>query len=151
MKLYIVLSVFYPRFYPLHLFSYLNSWERASIFPFECWVLNEGTTGTIFMTSLVWRGPWLWIEPGTSHTRSQHYTTRLSRRRYSCSKGHDNHILSPITSVCVLGKINESCSQCLQWLNCYKYIHVDSILTQWGKMIHQSAVCEFKCYKYGLH
>ena len=73
--------IFYPRFYPLHLFSYLNSWERASSFPFECWVLNKDTTGTIFITSLVWRGPWLGIEPGTSRTRSQHYTTRLSRRR----------------------------------------------------------------------
>ena len=73
--------IFYPRLYPLHLFSYLNSWERASIFPFECSVLNKGTTGTIFKTSLVWRGPWLGIEPGTSRTRSQHYTTRLSRRR----------------------------------------------------------------------
>ena len=39
--------IFYPRFYPLHLFSYLNSWERASIFPFEGSVLNKGTTGTI--------------------------------------------------------------------------------------------------------
>ena len=48
--------IFYPRFYPLHLFSYINSWERASIFPFECSVLNKGTTGTIFITSLVWRG-----------------------------------------------------------------------------------------------
>ena len=37
-----------------------------------------------FITSLVWRGPWLGIEPGTSRTRSQHYTTRLSRRRYWC-------------------------------------------------------------------
>ena len=46
--------------------SYLNSWERASIFPFQCWVLNRGTTGTIFITSLVWRGPWLGIEPGPS-------------------------------------------------------------------------------------
>ena len=72
--------IFYPRFYPLHLFSYLNSWERASIFPFECSVLNKGTTGTIFITSLVWRSPWLGIEPGTSRTRSQHYTTRVSRR-----------------------------------------------------------------------
>ena len=63
-------------------FSYLNSWERASIFPFQCWVLNKGTTGTIFITSLVWRGPWLRIEPGTSRTRCQHSTTRLSRRRY---------------------------------------------------------------------
>ena len=36
-------------FYPLHLFSYLNSLERASIFPFECSVLNKVTTGTIFI------------------------------------------------------------------------------------------------------
>ena len=62
------------------LFSYLNSWERASIFPFQCWVSNKGTTGTIFITSLVWRGLWPWIEPGTSSTRSQHSATRLSRR-----------------------------------------------------------------------
>ena len=61
---------FYCRFYPLQLFSYLNSWERASIFPFECSVLNKGTTGTIFITSLVWCCPWLGIEPGTSRTQS---------------------------------------------------------------------------------
>ena len=87
-------SFFHPRhnsqwtsdFYPLHLFSYLNSWERASIFPFECSVLNKGTTGTVFITSLVWCGPWLGIERGTSRTRSQHYTTRLSRRRYSATE-----------------------------------------------------------------
>ena len=71
----------YRRFYPLHLFFYLNSWEKASIFPFECSVLNKGTTGTIFIMSLVWRGPWLGIEPGTSRTLSQFSTTRLSRRR----------------------------------------------------------------------
>ena len=47
------------------LFSYLISWERASISLFQCSVLNKGTTGTIFITSLVWRGPWLGIEPGT--------------------------------------------------------------------------------------
>ena len=74
--------IFYPRFYPSHLFAYLNSWERASIFPFECSALNKGTTGTICITSLVWRGPWLGIELGTSGTRSQHSTTRLSRRRF---------------------------------------------------------------------
>ena len=39
-----------PWFYPWHLFSYLNSWERASILPFECSVLNKGTTGTILLT-----------------------------------------------------------------------------------------------------
>ena len=74
--------IFYPRFNPLHLFSCLNSVERASIFPLECSVLNKGTNGTIFITSLVWRGPWLRIEPGASGTRSQHSTTRLSRRRF---------------------------------------------------------------------
>ena len=42
---------------------------------------NKGTRGTIFITSLEWRGLWLGIEPGTSRTRSQHSTTRLSRRR----------------------------------------------------------------------
>ena len=45
-------------------------------------MLNKGATGTIFITSLVWRSPWLGIEPGTSRTRSQHSTTRLSRRRF---------------------------------------------------------------------
>ena len=35
--------IFYPRVYPLYLFSYINSWERASIFPFECSVLNIDT------------------------------------------------------------------------------------------------------------
>ena len=70
---------FYPRFYPLHFLSYLYSSKRTgiSLFNVEC---QTGTTGTIFITSLVWRGPWLGIEPGTSHTRCQHYTTRLSTR-----------------------------------------------------------------------
>ena len=45
-------------------------------------MLNKGTSGTIFITSLVWHSPWLGIEPGTSCTRCLHYTTRLSRRRW---------------------------------------------------------------------
>ena len=68
--------------FSITLFSYLISWERASISHFQCWVLNKGTTGTIFITSLVWCGPWLGIEPGTSRNRSQHSTTKLSRRRF---------------------------------------------------------------------
>ena len=44
------------------LFSYLNSWERAIISLFQCWVLNKGTTWYHF---LVWLGPWLRIEPPT--------------------------------------------------------------------------------------
>ena len=85
--------IFYPRFYPFHLFSCLCFWERASIFPFECSILNKGTTDTIFITSLVWRGPWLGNEHGTSRTRSQHYTTRLSRRLTLCIKTRDHTLL----------------------------------------------------------
>ena len=48
------------------LYSYLNFWERDSI--------------SLCLTSLVWRGPWLGIELGTSRTWSHHSTTRLSRR-----------------------------------------------------------------------
>ena len=64
-------------------FIFLSWFLRKSVFPFECSVLNKGTTGTVFITSLVWRGPWLGIEPGTSRTRSHYYTTRLSRRRFA--------------------------------------------------------------------
>ena len=71
---------FHPRSYPLHFLSYLYSSKRASISLFQFWVLKKGTTGTIFKTSLVWRGPWLGIEPGSSRTRNQHSTTRLSMR-----------------------------------------------------------------------
>ena len=55
--------------------------RKSQYFQFQFWVLNKGTTGIIFITSLVWRGPWQGIEPGTSRTRSQHSTTRISRRR----------------------------------------------------------------------
>ena len=82
--------------------------QKELVFPFLMLSAKQGTTGTLFITSLVWRGPWLgiepgpptleastlplgyrgggpWlrIEPGTSHTRSQHSTTRLSRRQFS--------------------------------------------------------------------
>ena len=54
--------------------------RRSQYFPYQCWVLNKGTTGTIFIMSLVWRDPWQGIEPRTSLTRSQYSTARLSRR-----------------------------------------------------------------------
>ena len=66
-----------PDFIHYILFTYLNSWERASIFPFECSVLNKGTTGSILIKSLVWRGPWLGIEPGTSRTRPNNKTNKI--------------------------------------------------------------------------
>ena len=55
-----------PDFIHCILFSYLIFWERASIFPFECSVLNKDTSSTIFISSFVWRGPWLGIETGAS-------------------------------------------------------------------------------------
>ena len=54
--------------------------RKSQYFPFQCWVLNKGPNGTICITSLVWCGPWLGIEPRISRTRCQHSTTRLSRR-----------------------------------------------------------------------
>ena len=106
-------NIFYPRYYPLHLCSYLNSWERARIFPFDCPVLNKGTTGTIFITSLVWRGPWLEIEPGTSRTRSQHSTTRLSRRRYLNYWERASYVLTWINMVYIIlvTKLERLCSK----------------------------------------
>ena len=73
---------FYQRFHPLiYIFCLILILEEP-VFHFKCWVPNKGTTGTIFVISLVWRGPWQGIEPWTSRTRSQHSTTRLSRRQW---------------------------------------------------------------------
>ena len=69
-----------------HFFNYLHSWERASICRFQCWVPNKGTTGTIFIMSLVWRSPWLGIKPGTSRFRRQHATT-FKHLLVHCSTG----------------------------------------------------------------
>ena len=66
--------IFYLRFYPLHLFTYLNSWERASI-SLSMLSAKQGNYWYHFYHVF---GPWLGIEPGTSSTRSQHSTTRLS-------------------------------------------------------------------------
>ena len=59
------LKDFFPRFYPLHLFSYLNSWERYSIFPFECSVLTKGTTQVPFLKRLWYDAVLDWgLNPG---------------------------------------------------------------------------------------
>ena len=98
---------FLYQFLSITLYSNLNSWERASISLFNVEALNKGTISTILITSLVFDlglnpgppaldartlplgyrggGPWLGIEPGTSRTRCQYSTTRLSRRRCFCS------------------------------------------------------------------
>ena len=47
---------FYARSYPLQ-YVLILSLGKSQYFPFQCWVLTKGTTGTIFITSLVWRGP----------------------------------------------------------------------------------------------
>ena len=54
--------------------------EKEPVFPFLMFSAKQGNYLNHFITSLVWRGPWLGIEPETSRTRSQHSTTRLSRR-----------------------------------------------------------------------
>ena len=63
------LPILIPEKEPVFLFSMLSAKQRK-------------LPGTIFIRSLVWRGSWLRIEPGTSRAWSQHSTTRLSKRRY---------------------------------------------------------------------
>ena len=54
--------------------------EKEPVFPFLMFSAKLGNYWYHCLTSLVWRGLLLGIEPGTSHTRCQHSTTRLSRR-----------------------------------------------------------------------
>mgnify|MGYP006890239555 CR=1 FL=1 len=63
---------FYPRFYPLHFFPILIL-QNEPAFPFLMLSAKQGNYWYHFITSLVWRGPWLGIGPGTSRTRN--YTT----------------------------------------------------------------------------
>ena len=91
--------IHYIKFY----FPILNL-EKEPVFPFLMFGAKQGNylvpltrelPGTVFITSLVWRGPWLRIEPGTSRTRCQHFTTRLLRRSKSVLK----HWLNEISNV----------------------------------------------------
>ena len=62
--------------------------EKDPVFPFLMLNAKQGTASTIFVMSLIWCGPWLRIEPETSRTRSQHSTSRLSRRQCVHSDSH---------------------------------------------------------------
>ena len=54
---------FYTRSYPLHYFLILLL-EKEPAFPFSMLSAKQGSYWYHFITSLVWRGPWLGIEPG---------------------------------------------------------------------------------------
>ena len=84
------LNDFYTRSNPLHYFPILILLKEP-VFPFSMLSAKQGNYWYHFITSLVWRCPWLGIEPGTSRTRSQRSTTRLSRRR-SISNENALHI-----------------------------------------------------------
>ena len=79
--------------------------EKEPVFPCLMFSAKHGNYWYHFITSLVWRGHWLGVEPGTSRTRSQHYTTRLSRRRsgndisfiYSIYQGNDYNMNTVIS------------------------------------------------------
>ena len=117
--------IFYPRFYPLDLFSYLNSWERAIIFPFECLVLNKDTTGTIFITSLVWRGPWLGIEPGPPALEAS--TIPLGFR------GGGN--VKYVSCGCV-----SECSVDDEWMQCIWWVNAVYMMSEWVYMMSECSV-----------
>ena len=56
--------------------------EIEPVFPLWMFSAKQGHYWYHFYNVFGMTRPWLGIEPGTSRTRSQHYTTRLSRRRY---------------------------------------------------------------------
>ena len=56
---------FLYRILSITLFSYLNSWEREPVVPFSMFSAKQGNYLYHFISSLVWRGPWLGIEPET--------------------------------------------------------------------------------------
>ena len=127
--------------------SVLGQLRKSQYFPFQCSVLNKGTTGTIFITSLVWRGPWLGIEPVTSRTRSQHSTDRLSRRRWQdkwiliCWSRSSHHIFSNyhncvklhrLDYLCISSIYSNSCNvliseKILYWVNILLSIVYDNL------------------------
>ena len=57
--------------------------QKEPVFPFLMLSVKQGNYWYHFILSLVWRGHWLGIEPGTSRTRSHYSTTRLSRSRWN--------------------------------------------------------------------
>ena len=71
-------SDFDPRFYPLH-FNPILILEKEPVFLILMFSAKQGNYWYHFYN--VFGMTQLGIEPGTSHTRSQHSTTRLSRRR----------------------------------------------------------------------
>ena len=64
-----------------HIYFPIIILEKEPLFPFLMFSAKQGNCWYHFYNSSVGRGPWLGIEPGTSRTRSQHSTTRLSRGR----------------------------------------------------------------------
>ena len=61
----LTLKDFYTRSYPLHYFLILIL-EKEPVFPFSMLSAKHRNSGTIFIMSLVWRGPWLGNERRTS-------------------------------------------------------------------------------------
>ena len=61
----LTLTDFYTRSYPLHYFLILIL-EKEPVFPFSMLSAKHRNSGTIFIMSLVWRGPWLGNERRTS-------------------------------------------------------------------------------------
>ena len=64
--------IFYPRFYPSHLFSYLNSCERASIFPCLMLSAKQGNywyhAYNVFGMTRSLTGDWTWDLPHSKPT-----------------------------------------------------------------------------------
>ena len=92
--------------------------EKEPVFPFSMLSAKQGNYWYHF---LVWRCPWLGIEPGTSHTRCQHSTTRLSRRRVTAIE-YRSRLNLPLNPVISSTRFNPELQLCVCSQLCYSLI-----------------------------
>ena len=90
------------------LFSYLNSWERGSI-SLSMLSAKQGNYWYHFITSLVWRGLWLGIEPGPPALETS--TLPLGYR----GGGVEQWVACLIRNMLVVGSNSIKCSRCFLW------------------------------------
>jgi len=59
---------------------------QEPVFPFLMLMSNKGTTGTIFITSLVWRSPWQGIEPQQAIEKAVHGIVTIELIKWAVRK-----------------------------------------------------------------
>ena len=128
--------IFYPRSYPLHYFILLIL-EKEPVFPFSMLSAKQGNYWYHFCNVF-----------GISRTQCQHYTTRLSRRRFlnvcNCNPtlirvcGYQTYFRDPNVYYCMLRIIVNIISR-LRF-----YLLKSSLLRAFSNITHLTHACFFQ-------